>query len=402
MSTAIAALIGTPALAPSHAANWFVAPEFEARLGFDDNIRLRERNTEDTWRGTASVGAVAEQYSESRQLRIRGVAGYSVYEGASDAPDDGDFQQLQGQSTFRTDRTTWRLNGDAFREKDVIERLERIDLTDPDEGIDPGSDIDVREREETLTRYRVFLSPSVDHQISARQSVGASYVGRYIGFDSDVPEGRESLNHEAEVRTDYAVSERTTVGTALYGAMFRPRGSDRALNTYGLSLTYGYTFTQRSGMSMSGGVRRSEPTGGADDIDSSTGFIGDLRMFTRGEDWRGALRLERRLLPSGRGVLRETDQVIVTGSREFGPRWEGGLRLRAFKTRNVGQGTSPGETRYYASAQPRISYLLSETWSVFGEYEFRTLRRVEGDGQARGNVVFLGIQYAPQRSHPAF
>ncbi len=387
----------------AEAANWLFMPEFEAGVGFDDNIGLRESGGRDTYRGTTSLGLVAEQYAEDRQLRLRGVAGYSVYDGDREAPDDGDFQRLQGQTVFRGDRTTWRFNGEARRDKSVVTTLQVIDLTDPDDSIDPGSEIDRVERDETVTQRRVFLTPSVDHELTSRLSVGASYAGRYIGYEgSTVPTDRESLNHEVELRAGYALTERSTVGTAAYAARFRPRSSNLDLDTYGLSLTYGYAFTERSGFDISGGVRRTEPASNADELDRSTGFIGQLRMFTRGDDWRGAVRMERRLLPSARGVLKETDQLIVTGTREFSPRWEGALRMRAFTARTPGRPSSAGDPRHYGSVSPGLTYRLTPEWSLTGEYEFRALKRVEGDGEGTANVVFLSVQYAPARAVRAF
>ena len=398
--TVIVAMSGLALTQTAHAVGWDFAPEAEARIGYNDNIRLRERGASGTTEGRARVGIRAERRTETLDTRLRGTVGYVVYDGSEDAPDNDDFQQLQSDITLSHENTTWEFAGSADRDSSLV--IVGRDFADPELDPDPGSDIDARDREETITRYRVLARPSVTHQITDRTSAGAAYAGRYLGYDDDVAGDIESLNHEFSLFTDYAATERATVGLSLSSGLFRPRTGDRDLNSYGAGLRYGYALTERSAVRLSAGMIHSEPAVSSSDIERSTGFVGRAQGFTRGDNWRGDMTLERRLLPSSRGGMNETDQVLLSASRELSPRWEASFLGRAFTTRPVGESPLPGSTRHYGSLRPSLGYRLTPDWTASGEYELRVLRRKDRPGEALGNAVFLQIAYEPRRRAPEF
>jgi hypothetical protein len=379
----------------SSAQSWAFGPEFESRVGYVSNIDLDERDGEDAMRVTGAVGAVAERRTDVQVIRLRGQAGYSSYLGSDDDLGSETFQQVQGRSQFVRENTTWQLDGRAYRDRNTERNEQTIDLTDPDDSLDAGSDIDTRISRETITRYRLFLTPSVSHDLSDRLSVGAGYIGRYLGFEGSPPGYVDSWNHEVEVRTDYALTQRDTAGVSIIGGQFRPKTGGNDQDLYGVSLNYRRFLTERSGLIASAGVRRLEPAGSADDLDSSTGGVGSLQLNTRGEDWVGAITAERRLLPTLSGVLNETDQILLSATHDLGPRWQASILGRGFTTRAVGRPTPVDTTRRFVSVAPGVRYRLTPEWKLTVDYEFRHRDREGIPGTANSNLVYLGIQYTP-------
>ena len=389
------------ALVPGHAgaAPWVVDPLFDARAGFESNPRMRDTGGDDTSQLRSSIGARVGQDTGFRRLEFQGEAGYTTYSGGDDAPDDGDFQSLQARTAWERETTTWRVDGTARRDNTILSVLDARALEDPEEDIDPAADIDARSVDETVTRHRLFLVPSVERDLSERWSAGAAYRGRYIGFERGGAENVTSLNHEFELRVAHDVSERLEAGFGVQSALFRPRGDQQAFNTYGAAVDLEYRLTERTSLTGLAGVRQSEPYGSDNDADSGTGFIGSIGVRHRAEPWRFHAAVERRLLPNARGFLTETDQVRLTVARELSPHWEFATTARAFTSRGIDTSLPSGANDEFLSVQPRMSYRLTEDWSLTADYRYEALRRVDSDRTAEGHAAFLGIEYSPRRRY---
>ena len=381
----------------TQAASWLVVPLFDARAGYENNPRMRDRGGEEAYQLRSSVGVRAAQDTGSRQLEFQGEAGYTAYAGDEDTPDDGDFQVVEARTAWQGETTNWRLDGRALRDNTILSLEDARTTADLDGELDPGSDIDPRTEDETVRRHRVFLNPSVDREMNERTSLGARYRGRYLGFEGSDELTADSLNHELELRTDYAFTERSDLGVALQGALFRPQGDRVAFNTFGVSFDLDYRVSERTTMTTAVGVRHSEPHDADDDVEGGTGFVGSLAARHRGERWRVVAALERRLLPNSRGILTETDQFRMILGRELSPRWEFDATARVFTTRAVDSRLPEGATDEFLGVSPGLTYRLSEDWSVTTDYRYEALRRVDSSATAEGHAVFVGIRYAPRR-----
>jgi hypothetical protein len=388
MAVAMCGLAG-----PACAETWAITPTLTLQSGVSDNVRLREEDTDLTVQGSAAVGAMVERVTEIFQLRATGTAGYTAYGGDPNAPDDGDFQTLQGELGYQRERSVWRLTGTFFRDLGIV------DAAVPENRIDPGADIDPATLEETVRRYRASLSPSFTRALTERLTAGAGYTVSYLSYDDPALEDSSSLNHELELRSDWAYDERTVVGIAAIGGLFRPEDEDRGFNTYGVLGEMEYQWSERSSVVLSAGMRWSNPAVD-DDAESESGFLGGIEATTEGENWELSASLDRRLRPSARGVLKETDQLLLSGTRELSPRFSAELTGRVFTTRTVGRGESGTED--YASITPGISYRLTEEWSLTAEYQFQAIERTGADERAEDNAVFLRLDYEPLRERPGF
>ena len=167
----------------AHAAPWVLDPLFDIGAGYDSNIRMAESGRQDTFQVSSSVGLRLENYTDERRLRLEGEAGYTTYQGGDDAPDDGDFQSLTTRAIWQHERTQWQLDARARRDNTLMSVTELLADEDPGAEIDPGSDIDGRSVDETVTRYRVFVTPSFQRDVTERASFGGSYTGRYLDFE---------------------------------------------------------------------------------------------------------------------------------------------------------------------------------------------------------------------------
>lgn len=407
IATAVPLLAGFLLIsAPVHAAPWTAHPTFSLQGAAHDNLNLEEDGGDNTYEGTVEVGTILQQVYEDHFFLVEGVVGYTAYSAAdSEDQDNEDFQSLLAKTGYRTERTEWNLIGTLLRD------TTRVDIYDPEDAIDPGADIDTVIEERNARRYRAVVRPSVEHSLTQRLTVEAGYDGTYRRYQGVPDEERaELLNHEAEVGAGYNLSEITTVGLQAQAAFFRPRnsGSDvngdtrLSVNTYSLLADVEHELSELSSISVSGGVRQSEPAGSNDDFDTETGFVGRIQGGTEGQNWDATAFVERRLLPDNNGVLKETDQILMSVSRELRPRLKLGFSGRAFKTRSLNVQDGDTEGRDYASLQPSLTYHLSREWSVTGEYRFEYIDRAENAGDAYGNSVFLSIDFAPLREAQGF
>ena len=389
------------ALVPGHAgaAPWMVDPLFDARAGFESNPRMRDTGGDDTWQLSSSIGARVEQDTGFRRLEFQGEVGYTTYSGDDEALEDGDFQALQARTAWEREATTWRLDGTARRDNTILSVFDVQALEDFPDDIDQGADIDARSVDETVTRHRIFVEPSVEHALSERWEAGASYRGGYIGFERGGTENVGSLNHEFELRLGVDVTQRLETGVVVQGALFRPRGNQQAFNTYGAAVDLEYRLTERTWLTGLVGARQSDPYGNDNDAESGTGLIGGVGVRHQAEPWRFRADLERRLLPNSRGFLTETDQVRLTVGRELSPHWDFVTTARAFTSRGISNRFPPGANDEFLSVQPRMSYRLSEDWSLTADYRYEALRRVGSDRTAEGHGAFLGIEYSPRRRY---
>jgi len=396
-----AAAVCLMAVMPAQANNWVLDPTLRLSAGINDNVRLRQNGASESYQSTVAVGAVAQRATQLSRILATLELGYTNYTGSDDLPADGDFQTLRINSNRRMERTLFEFDVRLARDNALIDTS--LPFVSPDEEIDLGDDfgddIDVDGVQQQVKRHRVVLAPSVTHELGQRITVGAGYTGTLIDYDETDVNRQQSLTHEMVVRSDYLFSERSSVGLGLQAGLFRPENSVDDIDTVGVVLDWRYALSMRTTLELSGGLRRSEvqETG-----EKSTGFTGQAGLDHQGEDWRTYASLDRRLRPSGRGVLTETDQLLFGGTRDLSPRVALSMNARAFKSRVVGDREDLTLTERFVNLEPGLTYRLTEQWRVTAQYRYRAIQRAQEASRAESNAVFLNLEFRPRREVMGF
>ena len=387
LRTAVLAMLAAYAQEAVGAA-WQFQPVLQLSGTADDNPRLRSAgaDTEVAWEAVA--GLTAQRVSEVFEVRAAASLGYTAYSG-SDMPEDEDAQILQLETAWRSDRSIWRTGAEYHRDTTLM------DVVALQEVQDPGGDIDVALVEENIRRERLLLTTSFRHALTERFDGLLRYDGTYLDYGGgDGGALRDSWTHRLEGRGIYRVSERTEAGLGVEAMRFRPSGSGGDIDSVSLMASATHWVSELSSIGLMVGGWRAEASGGNGWDDDETGFLARLSGRTRGELWSATLTLERSLRPSGEGVLREADQLMVRVSRRISPRLQVLLFGRAYDLRAVATADDRADRRYW-EVEPRVEWLLSPAWSIGAFYRYRSVDRNAGWGSADSNAVTLTLEYRP-------
>jgi hypothetical protein len=387
----VVAMAATPAV---RAATWQTEPFLRLGGGADDNVDLSVDSIGTVYSGNAAAGVTLSRVTETVDVNAAATVGYTDYFGNDEAPEDRDFQLLQLGSGYRQERSLWRFDGSYLRDATFVDVQQPLDV-----GTDPGSNIDEGLTETNVRRQRLLLSPSFEHSFTQRLSGNLEYSGTSLNYDKK--EGvnlQDTWTHDLLAGMSYQFSNRDRYGLAAGSTIFRSDDTTEDLDIYSLSLTGERRLTELSRLTFSAGARRTEPQGDTAGRKSDTGFLGSFLARTRGENWNGALSLERKLRPSGDGTLKETDQILLRASRDLSPRLAASIVGRAYETRVPGD-SEAGEEQY-ADVAPTLSWRLTNAWSLRGTYRYRWIDRALEQESADSNAVFLTLQYAPPSEVP--
>jgi hypothetical protein len=369
-----------------HTATWRFQPMLEAVAEAESNLRLREGGEETVQSTSGLAGIAAYRLTELEELRVAGLAGYTVYSG-TDAPDDEDTGILQLDAAFMQERSVLRVGGELRRETTLM------DVAAPLGDLDPGGDLDRGLLDESVRRHRLFVHGSFEQALTERLDALVRYSSEYSDYSTDGGVRlSDSWTHRLEAQGLYGLTERTRVGLGAQALLFRAVGAGDDVDTVSLIGTAEHRLTELSSVAALFGVWRAEGTSAAASDD--TGYIGQVIGRTRGQNWHTSVTLERSLRPAAEGVLREVDQVRLRTTRDLSPRLAFTLTGRAFEARTAVGAERPD--RRYAELAPRLGWRLTPSWTISTRYRYR-YRWVgrEEPGSAESHAVALMLEYRP-------
>ncbi|MEQ1802487.1 MAG: hypothetical protein ABL989_11235 [Gammaproteobacteria bacterium] len=276
------------------------------------------------------------------------------------------------------------------------------------------------------------IEPALNYQLSPRNLVGLT--GQYS--DTTYDEQRENLlasrsyldyNYSSlELSLRHVLDSKNYFAVALNSGNFLAEEPDRlfknSTDSFGITAAYNRSFSEtltgtltvgitRSSVDVSGIVGGFDPLTGAPCLltdpcatsNEERNFVGSLELRKRSEGTTLNFSLGSQIAPRSDGTEVVQEQVRLFVDRVFTQKLSGSLGLLYSTESAVGQIFQPEtasfglarQDRNYFTIEPRISWRLTETLSVYSSYIYvsDTTDVTGGNVEQTNNRLYFGVLY---------
>lgn len=379
--TGVAAFSFVLASTPSQADQWYLEGRGSVIGTYDDNVRLTDKSPDE------ALGVIirpeVDVHGRGQNWDVN-LATFAAFERYDDSNFNSDNFGIALDSVYRTQLQEFGLGGLVNRETTLAtEQYDTGDLAD--EGI----------------KYTYELAPFWNYQITERQTVG---VGANVTIADYASTNRfdDYQTYGGDLSWGYQLTEQDEVFTSF---IYSHNNSDDDENSksdfYGIGLGWRQVVSKRLNWSFEAGPRyfysEQDRTNGSNqtetDEDSSIGYFlrGELNYRTS-ELTNVNLRIDRTVEGSGGGGATQRNRMRLGGNYRFKPRWVASL-TSGFTLNQDPNDDDDQRDRNFFTISPRIAYDLTQDWSIWSSYRFRTDDE-KGSARAYSNGVFVGVTYA--------
>src|SRR3989344_1461774 len=383
------------------AAEWTFEPAVKLRREYNDNIRLTAQPHNSV---NGSIIAPSLNFGVNTPVWQTSGGGevtqrrYSGEEGL-----DRDDNLLRISSTYRAERSTWRL--DASRVRDSV-------LTDEYVSADTGVVQTNKKRESDS------VQPSWICMLSERTQLQLAYQQADVSYDDALSVGLyDYCNRSTTVTLANQISGLNQIFiTAGYSAFdVAVTGFDSSTRNLQAGITR--TFSETTRGTLQAGLRRTDSftpggnpiytrfstefgdvlvqTGVTQDVHSQeTGSVFSGNLETKYESTRLSMALSRSLNPSGSGGQVEQDTFTIDLNRQVTARLTAYVTANASKVRTDEGNISSNERTYY-EIRPGAHWRWSREWNVGMNYRYAYVKREFESEAADSNSVSLMLTYQP-------
>ena len=153
------------------------------------------------------------------------------------------------------------------------------------------------------------------------------------------------------------------------------QGNNLVSDSYGVQLTGTHAFSERTTFTAGGGPRfifNSIDTSFRSFHDNKTTWIFNARLATKMERTTLSLDVSRQILPSGFGLLIQTDQVGANVSHELTDHVTVSLNAGGYLTNAVSSSASSRQfpDSRFVTITPGVTWRLSEWWTAEASYSY--------------------------------
>jgi hypothetical protein len=323
--------------------------------------------------------------TESLRVNSRLSADFAQYFGGRDTTIVNVYFPLSVQ--YRAERSTWGFNGGLTRDNTLRSEL-----------LQTGVVLAFAQRN------LWSANPTWTYNVTERVSAESSYQYQNAMYDNGVQFGLIGYQvHTGSETLSYKIRETDSVQiTGLFTRFLAPERNDTVSNTYGAQIGGTHGFSEHVTLSASGGPRfisNSISTRFGTLEDKSTVWVFNGKLATTFERAHVTLDIGREVLPSGLGVLIQSDHLAANASYEMTDKISISLNGQASIVNPVQTGTllAPGkETRFFTIA-PSINWRVGEYWNVEAGYTY-SRRELEGfDQSGQSHAARFMVTYFPPK-----
>jgi len=368
------------ASASAQAEKWYFEPSFDARLGYDDNVRFTSDFEDSAFSAYLKADArfgVRTEVSDAKfgiQLDTR------KYQGESDLDVSNQFYNMD--LAYKAGLNTFRLRGDYNN-----------DSTRTSELLTTGF------LSQTIPRTYRLLNPSWERVLTERASMQLGYTYSDASYDDDGETGLVDYSYEtASLVGNYEWSERTQLQASLNFSMYDAKDVFSEYKSYWLQFGAIHRFSETLKGTLMIGPRYTRfdfrGPGGIDlNADDDT-YLAELRLHKSYETWNVEGVLRSFESPSSSGRLLRTKAAELNIDGRLSARTGYSFKTGFYRNSTSAGLNDPSQDRDYFFLEPRLSWRATRWWRVTGSYRYRSQDYTAGTAaRATSNSVFLTINY---------
>lgn len=372
-------------LSAVHGAEWAMEPSMSAKGEYHSNLLLAfgpQKSTYDYWLspGTNFVGS-------TENLRVTGrlAADFVQYYGGRDTTIVNLYFPLSAE--YRGERSTLGFTGGFTRDNTLMGEL-----------LQTGVVLAFAQRNLWTA------NPTWTYQLTERLSSQASYQYQNATYDNGAEFGLVDYEvHTGGGTLSYQVRETDSIYvTGLFTQFLAPGGNNLVSDSIGVEFGGKHEFSERTTISASAGPRFISNTinpGSQTLQDSTTVWVANGKLTAKFERAQVMLDIGREILPSGLGILIQTDRVAVNLRYELTDKIAMSFGGRASFVDPVQTTTllSPSQQTRFFTATPQLDWRVGEHWTVEASYRY-SRRELEGTDQtANSHAAIFMVTYFPSK-----
>ncbi|HEU4684718.1 MAG TPA: hypothetical protein VFS39_09490 [Nitrospira sp.] len=383
----LAILLGSVlATAPAGAAEWSLVPSMAVQGVYNDNLLLTPLPHRETYGFWLSPGAEFGGTTERLEVSGRAAADFVSYYGGQDSS----FTNIHLPVTarYKTEKDQFAFTGGFVRDNTLMGEL-----------LTTGVVLQFTQR----NQWNVY--PSWSRNVTEKLSVQSSVQFVDTTYENGV---RLSLvDYQLLGGTggvSYQVTERDLVQVVGSYAGFRTTNAPSPFraNFPGLNVVLNHAFTETVSGSVYGGPRfvtTTSAVGGGSVTTHDTVWLFGANVAKKFDNGSVQATVARDIVPSGFGLLIQTDRASVSGSYKISERLTASLDTAGFITSSPTKsaiGASFPETRF-VNITPKIGWQFMEWWKVELSYTFRWRDVDTFSDPATSNGTVLMLTYYPPK-----
>ena len=366
-------------------AEWSVEPSMSAKGEYNSNLLLTAGTQKGTHSYWISPGAKFTGSTESLEVSGKVAADFVQYYGGVETGIMNLYFPLLAQ--YRSERSTWGFDGGFTRDNTLMGELLQTGLV-----------------LSFTQRNQWNVAPTWTYNITERLSFQSGYRFIDATYDNGVSLGLVDYRvHSGNAGLSYRPTETDSVQiSGLITEFLAPQGNNLVSDTYGAQLSGSHAFSERTALTVEGGPRflsNSVGTGGTSLTSSTTVWVYNANLTMRTERTKIALGVSREILPSGFGLVIQTDRVRATVSHELTEKITLSLDGSGYRTNGLLTNTfaSPFPERLYVRVTPSMTWRLNEWWTVVGSYTYSQREVPEFNELGISNSARVMVTYSPTK-----
>ena len=373
------------------AAEWRLEPELRVGYEFDDNAVLIDIGGATPeiegyiLEGSATLGYATERTTFDITPRLRS-------RNYDEEIFDSDDQFLTLNFNHRGLKSNFRIRGNYARESVRTAEREVVDLEvdDPDEIAedDTGRVFEIGRRD------RFWIMPQWNYNFSEKSAFAARL--RYTDVDYDDLFFVGALTPYSDLRFDASLMRGFSARTRGYirasARSYEPDNAGVDVDGFAFNVGFDRDLTETTRFRAEVGVEETEPSGG----ESDSNAVWDINVVKNAETVTLLAQYRRTMNGSGGGRVTARDSFNLSVRKQFFPeRLEGGLGVRAYTQERLSSDPGIIDERDYVQFRAQLTYALSRTFSVQGDYRYTYIDRSATAGSDNSNAIILWLIYRP-------
>lgn len=366
-------------------AEWSVEPSVSAKGEYDSNLLISPGAQEGTSSYWISPGAKFAGSTESLKVSGKVASDFVQFYGGIERTNINLFFPLS--ALYRGERSTWGFDGGFTRDNTLMGELLQTGLV------------------LSFTQRNLWdVAPTWTYNITERLSIQSGYRFLDASYENGLSIGLVDYRvHSGNAGVSYRANETDSVQISGIVSEFRaPQGNNLVSDIYGAQLSGSHVFSERTTFTVGGGPRfvsNSVGTGVDSLYSSAIVWVYNADLTTRTERTNIDLRISREILPSGFGLLVQTDRVGATVSHELTDNFTISLDGGAYLVNGLLYSTffKPFPENLFIRVTPSMTWRLNEWWTVAGSYAYAQREIEEISQSAISNSARLMVTYSPAK-----
>jgi hypothetical protein len=360
-------------------------PAVKVQEMYDDNVRLRTMNEQDSWITTLSPEVTLGSRTETSDINVYGRWDSKRYHSISALNTDNQFINFNG-SHFN-ERNTWQVDLTYNRDTSIESELE-----------DTG-----RITDSAIRREEAIIAPSWTHALNERTTVQLS--GNYRDVQYEDP-GNTGLNdyktHTISGYVQHQWTEPTAFFASVYASGYKQETdtSSTRIDYQGLNLGVIHNLTENLTLTASAGRQKNDTHQevlffGFIPVTTDTSATGNtyrLELEKQDEITTYTASFERTVSPSARGNLNNRDDYSFTVRHRYSRRLNLDFTARYLEQEST-LGTNVANDRTYWSVRPGVRYRFNENTTLTGAYQHRYQKYANASDDADSDQVMFTLNY---------